>query len=146
WKTLYQNLAAGKSGGVINIVSYGYHSFTPDSYKETKYYEDPMTPAQFMTAYLNNRRARELQIMKDLTPRLIDAQKNIWMITLVTKQDLWWDRRRQVQQHYTQGEYNSYIKQITLKRGANNFTHEYLSASLLISNFRTGGGELLAST
>lgn len=146
WTTLYRDLAGGRSAGVINVVSYGYHSFAQGSYKETKYYKDSMTPAQFMTAYLDNRRERELQIMRDLTPRLTDAKKKIWMITLVMKQDLWWDNRQQVLQHYTQGQYNDYIKQITLKRGENNFAHEYLSASLLISNFRTDGGELLAST
>jgi hypothetical protein len=76
----------------------------------------------------------------------MDAKKKIWMITLVTKQDLWWKDRNEVRRHYMEGPYNEQIKEIANKRGQQNFAHEYLSASLVISNLGTGAGELLAPT
>lgn len=66
------------------------------------------------------------------------------MITLVTKQDLWWNERNKVKDHYMNGEYNSTIEKVMGRRGRNNFAHEYVSASLVLSNFSTSSGELLA--
>lgn len=68
------------------------------------------------------------------------------MLTLVTKQDLWWDRRGEVRGYYEQGQYNTHITDIARARGSQNFRHDYVSASLVISNFRTGNGEILAQT
>lgn len=146
WTDLYRDLAAGKSGGVINVVSWGYHSFQALSYQDTKYFKPQMTKPQFMDAYLQNRRDRELEIINNLTPRLMDSKGKIWMITLVTKQDLWWDQRNIVNKHYTEGAYNDCIQRVVHKRGEENFTHEYLSTSLIISNLVTSSGEELAAT
>jgi len=84
--------------------------------------------------------------MELLMPRLCDAKANIWMITLVTKQDLWWNQRTSVKDHYMKGEYNQFIEQIIHQRGRQNFVHEYLSTSLVISNFVTAQNELLKPT
>jgi len=146
WTGLYRDLAAGKSSGVINVVSWGYHSFQALSYQDTKYFKPPMTKAEFFESYLQNRRDREQEIINNLTPRLMDAKGKIWMITLVTKQDLWWDDRTQVDKHYLEGPYNDCIQQIIRKRGEQNFAHEYLSVSLIINNLVTSAGEVLAST
>lgn len=68
------------------------------------------------------------------------------MITLVTKQDLWWNDRLDAQRFYTEGEYDEYIRRIVHDRGAQNFSHEYLSASLVINNLVTAAGESLSPT
>jgi energy-coupling factor transporter ATP-binding protein EcfA2 len=146
WPDLYRSLANGKSGGVINVVSWGHHSFAESSLEETKYFEAGMTKSDFLNKYLEATRQRELEIIRDLTPRLLDAKQRIWMITLVTKQDLWWNERSKVEDFYTKGQYNEFIERILHERGAQNFSHEYLSTSLVINNLVTGAGELLAPT
>lgn len=128
------------------MVAYGLHSFAERGYKETTYYQAGMTKSQFLRSYLDNRRERELEIIRGLKHRLLDAKKKIWMITLVTKQDLWWQDRVDVRDFYTQGEYNTHIVGVTNARGAQNFTHEYLSASLVMRNLGTDKGELLVPT
>jgi len=146
WPELYRDLVEGKSRGIINVVSWGYHSFAELQYKETKYYQEGMSESEFIEAYLQAGRDRELEAIKELTPRLIDAKKRIWMITLVNKQDLWWHKRVKVKEHYLTGAYNDHIEQIAQARGRHNFVHEYRSAALVISNFTTSFAELLAPT
>lgn len=147
WPDLYRNLVQGRSAGVINVVSYGYHSFGGGlGWAETQHYRQGMTTAQFLAAYLEARRASELEIIKGLAPRLADAKRDIWMITLVTKQDLWWNDRAAVERYYREGEYGKRLAEITQKRGALRFPHEFVSASLVMSNFVSGKGELLAPT
>ncbi len=68
------------------------------------------------------------------------------MITLVTKQDLWWNHRHELSDHYRNGEYETLIQSIRNKRGSNKFIHEYLSASLVLENFVSGAKELLVPT
>jgi hypothetical protein len=67
------------------------------------------------------------------------------MLTLVTKQDLWWDERQQVRQYYEHSEYNKYIEEIRASLGERRFVHEYLSTALEVSNFRSGDGHVLAN-
>jgi GTPase SAR1 family protein len=145
WTNLFRLLSAGKAGGVINVASYGYHSFEGLSYRNITLpgVNTSGTIAEFVTSYTENRRQYELDYLRLLAPRLMDADSDIWMITLVTKQDLWWKHAADVQAFYMHGEYNEIIRDITNQRGANNFTHHYLSASLVISNLISGTGELL---
>ena len=70
----------------------------------------------------------------------------LWMIILVTKQDLWWSERAAIADYYEHGLYNKSIEEITNKRGQVNFPHEYHAASLIMNNFRSGDGEVLAQT
>lgn len=144
WPELYRQLPKGRTGGILNVVSYGYHSFADVSYKESTYYQDGMTKADFLVAYQDQRRHVELEVIERLVPRISDTQQKIWMITLVTKQDLWWQHRGDVREHYTKGEYNKSIARIRDAKGSLNFRHEYLSASLVISNWETDRGEILA--
>lgn len=151
WHNEYEELSRGKSTGIINVVSWGYHSFgDPDmklSYKDTKYYKSGMSALTFLKGYTEERRRMELSALKEIVPHLIDAdkRKKIWMITLVTKQDIWWKNRNLVRNFYVNGTYNNYIEQIGQLRGAQNFQHEYLSAALVMRNFTTEAGEVLAT-
>jgi hypothetical protein len=146
WKKLYKELAAGSSAGIINVVPWGYHSFAELSYQKTKYFSEGQSKSDFLKEYLENRRKREQEIIETLVPRICDAPGRLWMITLVTKQDLWWQHRNEVKRHYINGRYNDYITKIFQHRGSENFAHEYLSASLVLSNFATDAGELLSPT
>ena len=88
-------------------------------------------------------RAEELAILKELAPHLIASKRKLWMLTLVTKQDLWWPKRNETMKHYHDGEYSDRIKTILGKRSRALFRHELAFASLVISNFTTGAGEKL---
>ncbi len=72
--------------------------------------------------------------------------RRFWVLTLVTKQDLWWPDRALVESHYRSGEYRTLMHGVTEAVGKSNFRHELIFSSLVISNFTTGLGELLAST
>ena len=62
--------------------------------------------------------------------------------------DLWWDRRRRVEQLYVGGEATRNtvdIDQLAAKKGRA-FRHELVFLSLGLNNFVTGKDELLAKT
>lgn len=44
--------------------------------------------------------------MAEWTELLGDRQTTHWLITVVTKADLWWDRHREVIDYYTSGPYH----------------------------------------
>jgi len=146
WDELYRDLSKGRSCGIINVVSYGLHAFMEPSYKDVPIYTPTMTEHEFLLAYTENRRNEELAIMERLVPHIKAASGKIWMITLVTKQDIWWPNRTSIRDYYTGGTYDGYIRDIAATRGQQNFAHEYLSASLTISNVATQAGELLWPT
>ncbi|MDQ2730926.1 MAG: hypothetical protein M3Y56_04650 [Armatimonadota bacterium] len=144
WPVLYQQLNRAKSAGVINVVSWGYHAIGLRSYRDTKYFAEGMEEAAFFEQYAEDRRKVEIDFMRELVPRLKDAPGKLWMVTVVTKQDLWWPNRTEVLPFYENGEYNEFIEEIRRNRGESSFPHFYVPASLLIGNFRTEAGELLA--
>ena len=68
------------------------------------------------------------------------------MLTVITKQDLWWPERHTVDRWYSDGDYNGRIADVIQRRGEDNFHHSYISASLVANNFYSGDHELLAQT
>jgi len=147
WPDMHSLITGGKVAGLINVVGWGYESLEV-SYKDTKLFRDnpTWTSEEFLAAYLEERRRAETAVIETLAGILKNTKRRLWMLTLVTKQDLWWDRRQEVQAHYEQGAYNTHIEDIVRVRGLQNFRHEYRSASLIISNFATAPGEVLALT
>jgi hypothetical protein len=146
WGELYRSLAEGASTAVINVTSYGYHSFGEASFQEHRLYRSGMSLESFMSEYTTDRRNREISVMQELVPHLLNAKRRLWMLTLVTKQDLWWDDRIAVRDHYTKGPYNDLVERVMLHRGQQHFVHEYLSGSLIMCNFATSTHQLLAAT
>ncbi|MEM8638200.1 MAG: hypothetical protein AAGG51_05165 [Cyanobacteria bacterium P01_G01_bin.54] len=147
WDDLLRSLANGKIKLVIHVVSWGYHSFGEFGYTEHRLYRNGMSLEEFLIEYTEDHRNRELAVLKKIEPHLsIADQKKTIMITLVTKQDLWWKSRAEVSQHYVDGEYERLIQDIRDKRGAYNFIHEYRSTSLVMENFLSGVNELLVPT
>jgi hypothetical protein len=143
---LRRRIAAGDAVGVINVVSYGYHSFAEIGFERHKLYQPGMSPEEFLKVYIAARRRDEMRALEALKPYLTAAPSRVWMLTLVTKQDLWWAERREVSEHYSAGEYQAQIDDITRQRGVQNFTHRVVSASLVWNNFRDGEGKVLATT
>ncbi len=105
-----------------------------------------MTSEAFIAAYADDRRAAEVKALETLKPYLLTAHRGVWMVTVVTKQDLWWNERYATDRHYSTGAYASVIADIERQRGTQNFIHRLVSASLVWTNFRDGEGTLLATT
>jgi hypothetical protein len=140
---LFRDISAGKTTGVINVVSYGFHSFE-NQLKANRLFTAGMTSEDFMKNYLVDRREEEIKLVKELVAGLSIAKGPLWMLTVVLKQDLWWDDRAQVEKYYKEGQYEQHIHSLLTKLGAENFSHDYLSASPIICNFATQDGLVLA--
>ncbi len=144
WAELEETIGAGGYRGIILTSSYGYHSLGEISYKHHRLYQGD--DSSFLSAFLQVCRADEINVLRRLTPFLRANNRKTWLLTLVTKQDLWWAERAGVESHYRTGEYGKLINEIIPVAARKNMRHEYAFSSLVISNFTTGVGELLAST
>jgi hypothetical protein len=142
WTELHANLSAGAYRGVIVLAPFGYHSLGLISYKQHRLFDEGQ-PEAFLKRYLEDCRKDEVEIAKSLAPHLTGAKNRVWMITLVTKQDLWWPERLEAEEFYQSGRYGKVIESISSSRGSVSFRHEVVFASLVIDNFRTGMNELL---
>ena len=113
WDDLLRSLADGKIKLIIHVVSFGYHSFGEFSYTQHRLYQNGMTIQEFLEVYTDDCRNRELDVLKRIEPHIsIADQKKTIFITLVTKQDLWWNNRLEVREHYSNGEYENLIQNI----------------------------------
>lgn len=146
WPELFRNIVTGTSFGVINVVSYGYHSFAIRSYKEHDEFEVGMNESAFMSKYIEARRVIELEMLRRVLDGLSATDKPLWLVTLVSKQDLWWEQRQRVRDHYENGPYSEIVKSFAASLGERIFQHEILPVSLAIGNLTTPAGEVLAPT
>lgn len=148
WPEFLREISTGKIWLIINVVAYGYHSFGSISYKDTEIYKQHsnISVTEFVELWRKDRLIEELNLMKELVPHINCANGVARMITLVTKQDLWWKQRQDVANYYMNGDYDRFIENIKTQRGQQHFIHEYLSASLAANNFRSGTHEDLAYT
>jgi hypothetical protein len=105
-----------------------------------------MSDDEFRAAYLEDSRKEEVSVLRELVPHLNASNGPLTMVTLVTKQDLWWDRRNETEQHYLSGEYNNLIEDIRGIKGKANFEHCYLSCALIEQNLLMPDGFQIAST
>lgn len=131
WRDALATLIDGSSIGVINVVCAGYRTIR----------ELNLPFEQFRQSSIDE----ELKLANEIKQPIINAKKNVWMITLITKQDLWWNKREEVSKHYQEGEYNKLIEEIRHYRGVNQFSHAYVHISLIIQNLMIGN-ELVVPT
>jgi hypothetical protein len=142
WSNLQADIAAGKFRGVILLAAYGYHTLAAQlSYKDHPLYA--RKKGAFLGAYLEEHRREELRILQQLTPYLGLCPHRVWLLTLVAKQDLWWDDHAAVERHYRDGEYGGEVRKLSTAKGNRDFRHETVLASLVISNFDTSRQERL---
>jgi uridine kinase len=140
WGEELKKIANNQVDLLINVVSYGYHSINQFDYRSLLGYKQGM-----MVSYMEGKQLIEIELLHQLKPYLsIANRKKVLMITLVTKQDLWWQSRYEITKHYKNGVYNDVIQGIQNQLGQVNFSHKYFSVSLLTENFRDGIGELMA--
>jgi hypothetical protein len=89
---------------VINVVSYGFHEYTA----EAKSAVDPDNRPN--AQYLEQHRATEVDYMAEWLPLLGDRSQTEWIVTAVTKADLWWPNYDDVIDHYRAGDYGKAIQ------------------------------------
>ncbi len=145
WKELLSEIASREYRGIILLNAYGYHTFGI-GFKHHRIYQEVASPKnkrKFMSAYLENRRIDELNVVRNLALHVQQCKEKLWVLTVVTKQDLWWTVRDQVSQYYSHGPYQSEMVAMFAQHDPLRRRHETAFASLLISNFRDGEGELL---
>jgi len=87
--------------GVISLVAYGYHEYVADlaSAFDSKGKVNP--------EFLKLHRQYECEFVEAWAPLLIDPTITKWIITLISKADLWWSSRNTVLKFYTNPPYTS---------------------------------------
>jgi len=142
WLEVEKNLSGGQYRGVIFVGANGYHTLARQSYKAHALYKGDK--AAFLAAYLQANRAEELAVVNRVASAVRTAGRKTWLLSVITKEDLWWPDRQAVEAHYNTGEYAGVIASVASAVGQMNFRHEIVSAALVISNFLSGEGEPLA--
>lgn len=141
WPDAMSKLSSGAFRGLIVINAHGYHSIGPLSYTQHPLYDGRLDI--FLRDYLEERRQEEIEVIDLLLPHLSATSKRIWILTIVTKQDLWWDDSHTVEEFYRSGPYGAKLEELDGKLAPNLFRRELVFASLVIKNFETGESERL---
>ena len=141
WADHEQALATGKYRGVILVGAFGYESLPHHSYKDHPHFTRDKD--SFLTAYLNDNRAGELGVLRRLCPFLSAAPEKLWLLTVTTKEDLWYPDRKVAVAHYADGGFPALVESVRSSRGDARFRHEHLPLSLVIANLVTKSGETL---
>lgn len=99
---------------------------------------------KFLTAYLEACRADEQAVLGRVASGVRVTSGKVWLLSVIAKEDLWWPNRDDARAFYDSGRYAEAIAGLAAAKGTEQVRHELVSASFLISNFRTGENELLA--
>jgi hypothetical protein len=126
---------------VIVVNAFGYHTFARQSYKHHSLFTG--NKESFLERYLEACRQDELAVLKRIVGSLRTAPGKMWLLSVVAKEDLWTNDGKATKEFYTEGEYANAIAGVTATKGAINFRHELVTASLVISNFSTSASEIL---
>lgn len=92
--------------GIINVVSYGYEE-NPEANRKAIFDANKNVKESF----LKTNRGAELDRISEWLPH-IDTTNIKWIINLVNKADLWWDRIDEVNSYYQNGVFNQAIRSI----------------------------------
>jgi hypothetical protein len=144
WNGVQSAIGAGEYRGIIITSAFGYHRFGEIGVRDHRLFRGD--EKQFLADFLGVSRNDEVEVLRRLEPHICASRSKCWLLTLVTKQDLWWPQRREVDDHYRLGEYGSIVNRIIQQAGAQRLRHELVPLSLVISNFITARGEVLAET
>jgi hypothetical protein len=142
WNELLAGVTKGKYRGIVLINAYGYHTLGQISYRETKSYKRSGEDG-FLESYLTDRRTEEVSVLSRIADAIRLTHDRVWMLSLISKQDLWWPQRPDVESHYREGKYGKIIDDLQSHCGRTRFRHEFAFACLVISNFETGMNERL---
>lgn len=143
WAGVGQDLAKGTYHGVVLVSAYGYHSLAESSYKSHALYEPERDKDKFWQKFTDANRRDEVECLKQLVPFMKDCPRKLWLVSLVTKQDLWGTGGNAVERWYREGGYGEQVQEVANLKGVT-FHHEFHPASLVIGNLVTRKNETLA--
>jgi hypothetical protein len=143
WAGVGKDLAKGAYHGVILVSANGYHSLSGISYKDHELHEPGMDKDVFLRKYLEAKRADEVGCLKHLLPFLKECPRKIWLVSAITKQDLWRRDKSAAEKWYSDGEYGDLVRELIVSKGTT-FRHELHPLSLVIGKFVAAPDEVLA--
>lgn len=130
---------------VIHVVAYGLQEIQPLPYTALPTYREGMSPREAMEAFAaQQRETDELQVLDRLAR--VPQPESMRLVTVVTKQDLWWRWRNEVREHYEHGPYSDRIDVLRGHIGTRRFHHTVWSVSLIMKNLVDGEGTTLLTT
>ncbi|MDT0212565.1 GTPase domain-containing protein [Rothia sp. ARF10] len=88
---------------VLNVVSYGFHEYLQNAHEAVA---DEAPIPQFLARH----RETEIAAVREWVPLIGDRESTKWVLTVVTKADLWWPQHDEVLRHYSEGEYARELK------------------------------------
>ncbi len=97
-ETVYARALNDGLGGVLNVVSHGYHEYPQGRSRAVT--GDTQPDPDFLAQH----RLAEMQGL-DLWRPIRTMEPAPWVVTVVTKADLWWPEWPAVQRHYAEGPY-----------------------------------------
>jgi hypothetical protein len=143
WTGVGQDLSKDTYHGVILVSAYGFHSLGESSYKSHNLYEPERDKDTFWRKYLEANRRDEIGCLQQLMPFMKECPRKLWLVSLVTKQDLWRTGETAMEKWYRDGEYGKLVEEIAKHKGVT-FHHEFHPLSLVIGNFVTRKNESFA--
>jgi energy-coupling factor transporter ATP-binding protein EcfA2 len=143
WPKVSADLAAGKFRGVIFVSAFGHLTPAEQGVKELT----GVTPKQAATEeYFNTQRQDEIAVFKQLSEVVTNCPKKLWLLSVVTKQDLWCDEEAEVRTHYLTGRFGAEVERLAADKGAELFTHETVFGALVIANMLEPTGGVIRKT
>lgn len=145
WSDLVRDVTSGKATVVIHLVSWGINAIEPLPYRGVAGFQEGMSPEEAAIVFAAHQRDREIETLREYAGHFGLAPHKLSLLTVVTKQDLWWDQREEVRQHY-EGEYAEVVEGLRRRVGDKNLSHKTWSVSLISKNLRDGEGQLVVPT
>lgn len=141
WKEIDEKIVRGYYCGIIYVTSYGFHNLrvsieTYNKFKELNEFNKDQ--------YLSDNRRDEIRVLRKLKESIKHTKQKIWTLSLVTKEDLWFPGRSDVEIFYCKNEeYTSAINDIKNFLLPNKFKHEYAYVSTLSRRFEDTEGVVI---
>lgn len=127
---------------VVHVVDWGLNEVAPLPWTQLGTYREGLDARATFEAFAEQQRALELEPLERLL-HVEPHEGRVRLVTVVSKQDLWWRWRDRVRTHYDQGAYGEAIRRLEHQRGAGNVHHTLWSAAPIIKNLRDGDGSIL---
>jgi len=143
WAGVGKDIASGSYHGAIVVSAFGYHSLSRRSYKDHELYEPERDKDTFLKKFLAANRQDENRCLRQLVPFIKECPRKFWVLSAITKQDLWRTQESVAESWYRDGDYGTSIQEIA-QHNRTTFRHEPHLLSLVIGNFVTSKDETLA--
>lgn len=94
--TAINDISRKKYQGIINIVCYGYQASSDTNLSDV--FKSGTTEVK--ESYLDNNRKKELKQLEEWIPRIDSECKLEWVLTVVNKADIWYEKKEEVMAYY----------------------------------------------